>query len=536
MGECFIGVDVGTESARAGVFDRDGKCFGVGKKDLLLFKETGHIVEQSSEDIWQSVCSAVQIAVSQAAVTADMIRGIGFDATCSLVAIHGDGTPVAVGPSDDPARNVIVWMDHRATEQSRRINETGHGVLKYVGGQISPEMETPKLLWLKENKPAEYTAAEHFFDLTDYLTWRATGDLARSICTVTCKWTYLAHENRWDKSYFEEIGLSDLAETNFARIGTKIVTAGTSLGEGLSEKAADDLGLKVGTPVGAGLIDAHAGGLGTIGSHSGDGSAERRMAYVFGTSACTMSSTAEPAFIPGVWGPYYSAMVPGLWLNEGGQSAAGSAIAHLLAFHPASSEAAQLATDAEQSLPDWLVTQAERAHSNLSQVIELAGQVMVVPEFLGNRSPLADPDTKAIIAGLGFEHDLDSLLGLYIAGIAGLGYGLRQIIETQSEYGVTTETIVISGGAGQSKLVRQLLADATGVEVAEPGTDEPVLLGAAMLGAIAGETFGTPRDAMNEMSTLGEVLTPVFGDLRVLHKKRFEIFKALQSAARNNVQ
>ena len=79
---------------------------------------------------------------------------------------------------------------------------------------------------------------------TDFLTWRATGDLARSTCTVTCKWTYLAHERRWDESYFRAIGLGALADEGFARIGTEIVDPGTPLGQGLTADAAAELGLR----------------------------------------------------------------------------------------------------------------------------------------------------------------------------------------------------------------------------------------------------------------------------------------------------
>src|SRR5690606_13601874 len=109
--------------------------------------------------------------------------------------------------------------------------------------QISPEMETPKLLWLSENMKATFAEAWQFMDLADFLTWRATGSLARSVCTVTCKWTYLAHENRWDAGYFRKVGLSALADEQFRRIGTEIVPGGTRLAEGLTEKAASDLGL-----------------------------------------------------------------------------------------------------------------------------------------------------------------------------------------------------------------------------------------------------------------------------------------------------
>ncbi len=75
-------------------------------------------------------------------------------------------------------------------------------------------MEMPKLLWLKTHNPQTFQNAAHFFDLTDYLSWRATGDTARSSCTVTCKWNYLAHEQRWDADYFSAIGLPEFARRN----------------------------------------------------------------------------------------------------------------------------------------------------------------------------------------------------------------------------------------------------------------------------------------------------------------------------------
>ena len=219
MGDRFIGVDVGTGSARAGVFDATGRMLGTAKRDITLYREPGSIVEQSSAEIWSAACDSVREAVAAAGVAAGDVRGIGFDATCSLVVLGPGGTPLPVGPSEDPARDVIVWMDHRAVGQAERINAGGHAVLRYVGGVISPEMETPKLLWLRENRPAVFDAAWQFLDLTDFLTWKASGSLVRSSCTVTCKWTYLAHERRWDPGYFRAIGLGALADEDFARIG-----------------------------------------------------------------------------------------------------------------------------------------------------------------------------------------------------------------------------------------------------------------------------------------------------------------------------
>lgn len=524
-----IGVDVGTGSARAGLFDLDGNMLGSARRDISLFREAGSIVEQSSTEIWQAVCESVREVVSNAHISPEQIRGIGFDATCSLVVLGEQGRPLAVGPSEEAERNIIVWMDHRATEQAERINTLGHDVLRYVGERISPEMETPKILWLKENRPQIFDAAWQFLDLADFLTWQATGDLSRSTCTVTCKWTYLAHEQRWDSSYFHKIGLGQLADEGFTRIGTKMVEPGTPLGNGLTMEAATALGLKAGTAVAAGMIDAHAAGIGTAGI---GGKPEQNLAYVFGTSSCTMTSTQQPVFIPGVWGPYYSAMVPGMWLNEGGQSAAGAAIDHLLTLHPFHDAASAMAKEKGMSLLPFLTDLAMQKAGNASDAVHLALGLHVVPEFLGNRAPFADPEARAIIAGLGMERDMDSLVALYVAGLCGIGYGLRQIIEVQAAAGASIEQIVISGGAGQSEFVRRVLADASGKPVIAPETDEPVLLGAAILGAVAAGAFNTVQDAMMKLSAAARTYMPASDALHVLHNSRYEAFKALQGIYR----
>ena len=525
-----IGVDVGTGSARAGLFDLGGTMHAAAKRDIQLHREAGEIAEQSSTEIWNAVCASVREAVSRAGIDPSAVIGMGFDATCSLVVLGEGGTSLAVGPSENPDRDIIVWMDHRAVDQAERINAMGHDVLRYVGGRISPEMETPKLLWLKENRPETFAKAWQFFDLADFLTWKASGDLSRSTCTVTCKWTYLAHEARWDPSYFREIGLGALADEGFARIGTSIVEPGTPIGRGLTEEAAGALGLNPGTAVAAGMIDAHAGGIGTVGI---GGRPAENLAYVFGTSSCTMTSTAEPVFVPGVWGPYYSAMVPGMWLNEGGQSAAGAAIDQLLAFHPAAGEARKMAADRDIPLPVLMVEAACARIQDLSDAVGLAEGLHVVPEFLGNRAPFADPNARAVIAGLGMGRDFDGLVALYVAGLCGIGYGLRQIIETQARSGVTVERVVISGGAGASDLVRQVLADACGKPVVATRAEEPVLLGAAIRGAVAGKAFGDMPAAMAAFNGISKTYEPAGGAVAAAHTTRFRRFRSLQDCMRS---
>lgn len=524
-----IGVDVGTGSARAGVFDLRGQMLASAKQEITVFQAHGSVAEQSSSEIWRAVCRVVQESLTLSNINPTQVVGIGFDATCSLVVLGPGGAPMPVGPSEDPNRDIILWMDHRAIDQAERINQGSHPVLRYVGGRISPEMETPKLLWLKEHKPQVYRDAWQFFDLTDFLTWRATGDLARSTCTVTCKWTYLAHEKKWDQSYFDSIGLGDLAYNSFERIGQSVVEPGTKLGNGLTEQAAMGLGLVHGTPVAAGVIDAHAGGIGTVGA---GGSPQSCLAYVFGTSSCTMTTTLEPVFVPGVWGPYYSAMVPNTWLNEGGQSAAGAAIEHLLKLHPAAQEALDNAQRLNVSLPVYLSQVALKSVENFSDVVRLVEGLHVVPEFLGNRAPFADPNARAVIAGLGMQDDVESLACLYVAGICSIGYGLRQIVDAQAAVGATVNQVMISGGAGSHDFVRQLLADTTGVPVVATHAKEPVLLGAAMLGGVAAGAFVSVQSAMHSMSSVDKVYSPSDDSNAIIHARRYSAFKRLQEVAR----
>src|SRR5882757_4701429 len=415
MRQAFIGVDVGTSSARAGIFDEKGGLLATARHPITVWHEAGGVVEQSSSEIWAACAASVRAAMAEAAIAPSAVKGVGFDATCSLVVLDAGANPLTVSSSGDERRNVIVWMDHRAIAEACQINDTQDDVLRYVGGSISPEMEIPKLLWLKRHLSSTYRSAGHFFDLADYLSFRATGSTVRSICTLACKWNFLAHERRWSGSYFERIGLEDLASENYAKIGNEVVAPGTPVGAGLTKSAARDFGLLEGTPVGASLIDAHAGGVGTIGGRGQSGEPVdvcSRLAYIMGTSACIMATTAEPCFVPGVWGPYYSGMVPGFWLNEGGQSAAGAAIDHLVKSHPAYGEAVAVAHAAGMEFPEFLerrivarvASLGSSPVSSLGEAALFARDIHVLPEFLGNRSPFADPDARAIVAGM----DLDA--------------------------------------------------------------------------------------------------------------------------------
>lgn len=158
------------------------------------------------------------------------IKGIGFDATCSLaVFTHDTDEPVPVtGPdfanTDGADRNVILWLDHRPLAETELINETGHNLLRYLGGKMNVEMEMPKVLWLKNHMPKELFERCKFYDLADALTHLATGGETRSFCSAVCKQGYVpvgvdGSVKGWQEDFYRDIGLGELADDGFKRVG-----------------------------------------------------------------------------------------------------------------------------------------------------------------------------------------------------------------------------------------------------------------------------------------------------------------------------
>ncbi|XP_075492479.1 uncharacterized protein LOC142530529 isoform X1 [Primulina tabacum] len=549
----YLGLDVGTGSARAGLFDEDGKILGCSSSPIQIWKD-GDCVEQSSTDIWLAICTAVKAACSLANISGEEVTSLGFAATCSLVAVDYDGEPVTVSWSSDTRRNVIVWMDHRAVKQAERINSSSSPVLEYCGGAVSPEMQPPKLLWVKENLPESWSMAFRWMDLSDWLSYRATGDDTRSLCTTVCKWTYLGHAHMqqinekdsrdmealgWDDDFWEEIGLGDLVDGHHSKIGRSVAFPGHALGSGLTPDAAKELGLVAGTPVGSSLIDAHAGGVGVMESAPASDLESKevdeetichRMVLVCGTSTCHMAISKTKLFIPGVWGPFWSAMVPQYWLTEGGQSATGASLDYIIENHIASPHLANRAASRCISIFELLGEILESVKQELGSpfLAALTNDVHVLPDFHGNRSPIADPKSKGMICGLTLDTSEKQLALLYLATVQGIAYGTRHIVEHCNSHGHKIDTLLACGGLAKNSLFVQEHADIIGYPIVLPRENESVLLGAAILGAVASKKYSTVREAMRALNAAGQVVHPSKDPkVKKYHDAKYQIFREL---------
>ena len=494
----LVAVDVGTGSARAGVATPSGHLIGRAEYPLELNRADANFAEYASEQIWGAVGVAVREAMRVAGARADEAVGISFDATCSLVVRDRAGRPLAVSPGGEARWDTIAWFDHRALGEAEACTATGHRVLDFIGGVMSPEMEVPKLMWLKRHVPETWAQAGHFFDLADFLTWKASGSTARSECTPTCKWTYLGHESLgWQQDFLAEVGVEDLGERG--GLPERASPIGQALGT-LTGAAAAFLGLSPDCRVGVGLIDAHAGALGSLGAFANEPqSIHRHLALIAGTSSCVMALSVEPRPTPGVWGPYFGAVLPGVWLNEAGQSATGALLDHILKLHGAGGTP----TAALHRKVIERVMELREAEG-----FALGARLHVLPDFHGNRSPLADPQALGVMSGLSLDSDFDSLARLYWRTCIAIAVQVRHILETLNDRGYAIDTLHVTGGHSRNPLLMELYADATGCSVIEPATQDATLLGVAMVAATAAGLFADLPSACTAIAQAGTIALP----------------------------
>lgn len=510
----LLAVDVGTRAARAGLFDAAGALVATASADFELHHPAERHAVYVMDEIWRAVGEAVRTTIALAPEASRALAGIAFDATSSLVLNHTGQRPL------DGGADVFCWMDHRAEAEAERITATGDRALRYIGGVLSPELHLAKLLWLREHDPDAWARLTGVRDLCDELARRATGASHHSLCGLACKWPYLPNDREpWRRDLLERLGLGNLPALGSLAEAPRMVGA---VHGALSAVAAAELGVPAGIPVAVGLIDAEAGMLGTLGRAFAD-RINQTAAVIGGTSTCIMTLARKERIIPGVWGPFKDAVMPGLWLHEAGQSWSGAALDTVLAQHPAgphrvSTELhAKVAREIEAILEDEGPTFCADRH--------------VVPDWLGNRSPLGDGRVRALMTGIGTEDTYRSSLEAYYAVARSLALQVRQIIEHMNGFGYRISRLLFSGGQLRNPLLVRLYRDATALEFVTARTAEPVLLGTAMVAAVAAGIYRDLPAALGAMSTPADEL-PADPAWKRAHETAYRAYLTL-FAARN---
>ena len=186
-GPYVLGIDCGTQSLRAALFDLRGNMLASDTHPYPIEYPGVSWAEQNPEHWWQAARLTVPDVLRVAGVHPRDVAGVSIDGTaCTVVACERDGTLL---------RPAILWMDQRAHEEAEQVTATADPALKYAGGPESPEWMIPKAMWLKRREPETYERAAVMCEGTDWLMYRLTGRWTASLNAATCKWNYASPED-----------------------------------------------------------------------------------------------------------------------------------------------------------------------------------------------------------------------------------------------------------------------------------------------------------------------------------------------------
>ncbi len=528
-----LGIDYGTESGRAAVIRvANGELVSnviVPYPDSVIDSKLpgGPKLEQdwalqNPRDYLLVVEKGIPKALKSAGVKAEQVIGLGTDFTASSpLPVKSDGTPLCILPEfrKHPHAWVKLWKHHAAQPEADRINEIGRErneeFIRIYGGKYSSEWFFSKLLQIVNEAPAVYAATERFIEAADWIVWQLTGAEKRNTCTAGYKAMWVKGKGFPSRDFFRALHPS-LENV----IGTKVHETYYPLGAragGLTPEWARKTGLREGTPVSVGNVDAHVSVPAC--SVTGPGS----MVMIMGTSICHILLGTEQRMVEGMCGVVEDGVVPGLWGYEAGQSAVGDIFAWFF----------------ENGVHESVYREARRSKVPFTTVLEKRAAalrpgtsgLLALDWWNGNRSVLVDAGLTGVLLGLRLSTRPEDI---YRALIEATAFGTRQIIEAFESRGVEVRNLVACGGLPEkNKLLMQIYADVTGREIKIAGQLLTCpALGSAMHAAVAagraGGGYDTIFEAAQEMAQVQKssyqprrenhaVYNRIFNEYQMLH-------------------
>ena len=513
-----IGVDFGTLSGRAVLANsRDGT---VAAQRALAYP--GGVREpapgwalQDPLDYLAVLEGTIPPLLADAGVTGDQVAAIGWDVTaCTMLPALLDGTPLC-GLSefrDEPHAGVKLWKHLAAEGQARRaeavLTAEDPALLADYGGKVASQWMLPKILQILEEAPEVYRRAEAFLEVSDWLVLTLTGHLTRSSCFAGFKNFYCPERGYLPTRFLERLDprLADLPEKLPGQVRSPWQAAG-----GLTETWAGRLHLRPGTPVAAGIIDAHAGLPGSGVTEEG------HLLMSLGTSACHMVLSREKRAVPGICGVVRDSVLPGLYAYEAGQACVGDLLDWFV----------------RQSLPAWAADAARKqglnAHTYLSQEASRlppgSGGLLALDWWNGQRSPYVDDRLSGLMLGMTIQ---TTPAQQYRALLEAAAYGARLIVETFASGGILVRQVTACGGIPRKNpLMMRIFADVLNRPVAVAGEEQAAALGSAMLAAAAAGLYPEPAAAVRAMTRPAETVYHPDRDRAAAYDRLYREYRTL---------
>jgi len=483
-----VGIDFGTLSGRAVVVRvADGAELGSAVHEYVhgvveeALPETGERLPhdwalQVPSDYVDVLRTAVPEALAASGVSPDDVIGVGTDFTASTVMpVRNDGTPLCELPEfrRRPHAYVKLWKHHAAQPQADRINalahERGEPWIARYGGRLSSEWELAKGLQLLEEEPELYDRMDHWVEAADWIIWKLCGAYLRNLCTAGYKAVY--QEGDYPSRDFLAALDGRFVDFFEAKVAQPLAPLGGRAG-GLTDEAAGWTGLRPGTAVAVGNVDAHVTAPAAQSIEPG------QMLAVMGTSTCHVMNGDALSEIPGMCGVVRDGITPGLWGYEAGQSAVGDIFAWFTRTSvPA--EYAERAASHGVDLHEYL--------TELAMQQEVGQHGLVVLDWHGgNRSVLVDHELSGLVVGLTLTTRPEDV---YRALLESTAFGTRKIIESFEASGVPVDELVVAGGLLKNRFLMQLYADVCRRPLSLLASSQGPALGSAIHAAVAAGAY-----------------------------------------------
>lgn len=464
MKQYLLGIDIGTSACKIAVFEPNGNVVASASGDYHVYYPKPGWAEQNPEEWWSAVCHAVKEVLEKGKISSAEIAGVGIDGqSWSAIPVDKEGNVLT---------NTPIWMDTRSEEICRELDEKigAHNIFELCGNPLQPSYTSPKILWYKKHMPDVYKNTYKILQSNSYIAFKLTGEMTQELSQGYGLHCFNMRTGTWDETMCKEMGIRpDLLPDIYPCHGV--------VGN-ITEKAARECGLQMGTPVVAGALDAACGTLGAGVIHPGE--TQEQGGQAGGMSICLDTYKADERLILS----YHA--ISGHWLLQGGTVGGGGVMRWL-----------------EREFADYEREEGKRTgRSSLELFNDLAEKinpgcdgVIFLPYMSGERSPIWNPNAKGVFYGLDYSKTKGHMIR---AGMEGVALALKHNLEVAKEAGADVKVLRSMGGSANSLLWTQIKSDVTGKPITVPSSDTATTLGAVIL---AGVGVGIYKDFEEAVST-----------------------------------
>jgi len=488
----LVGCDIGTGGTKAVVMSIDGELLGSHFVEYPLIVPRPGWAEHDPEWYWQATVETIRTAIQKSRIDYKKVIGLALSSLSpACILINREGNPL---------QNSHIWMDRRGTDESRWLKEKigVERVFHLSGNPIDSYYGTVKLLWEKNHRPELYRNAVAFLTPKDFVVRRLTGQVATDYSNASVIGiVFNIVKRQWDFKLIEEVDLNP-------ELFPPVFPCDKLIGE-VNSESAKKCGLPPGTPVAAGTTDCNAAwtSMGVI--EPGEN------ALVMGSTGVWGVVHTEPHFTPNLITIVHTANSQTHYTTLGALVGCGSLIRYFRDHfgHLEHNLASQLGINAYEVMD----LEANSAPAGCDGLI-------VLPYFMGERTPIWDPLARGVVFGLSFAHGRGHLIRAFMESV---GFGILQNMNLirESRLSIASPTLFGEGGA-RSLLWRKIISNICNIESGY--IEKP--LGAPVGNAIcAGVAVGAFKgfDVSKEFVKYSEIIHPD-PEINLYYQKLFTIY------------